>query len=138
MKSTWYYNINLKPQGPFNLEEMRAKIHRGEIGLQELVYNENSGNWAAASAWPEFEMSLFPAKQAELRAGDLDMHSKEWVLLQKNQAGEFLQQGPFCILDLQKMISYGEIQTHQYIWKSGLSGWVKIADHEVLGEALTL
>jgi len=138
MKATWYYNINLKPQGPFELEEMRQKIHRGEVGPQDLIYEEKIGRWAAASEWTEFEAALFPAKQAQIFMNSQDNSLKEWVLLQKSESGEFLQQGPYNIADLQKMITHGEITVQQYIWKSGLSGWMKISDHEILNETLTL
>jgi hypothetical protein len=138
MKPTWYYNIDLKPQGPFSLEEMRQKIHRGEVGPQELIYEEGAGKWIAACEWGVFEEGLFPAKQAQIFSPSLDLNAREWVLLYRSDTGEYLQQGPFSVPDLQSLIQRGEISMQQYIWKSGLSGWMKISDHEVLAESLTL
>ena len=138
MKPTWYYNIDLKPQGPFTLEDMRLKIHRGEVGPQELIYEEGAGKWIAAGEWGLFEESLFPAKQAQIFTPSQDLSAREWVLLYRTETGEYLQQGPFAVADLQRLIERGEISMQQYIWKSGLSGWMKISDHEVLAETLTL
>ena len=138
MKPTWFYNIDLKPQGPFTQDEIRQKIHRGEIGPAELVYEESAGKWAPASEWGVFEAGLFPANQAQIFSPSQDLQVREWVLLYRSETGEYLQQGPFNIPDLQRLIERGEVTMQQYIWKSGLSGWMKISDHEVLAETLSL
>lgn len=126
---SWYYHRNLKPQGPLSVTEMRARIYRGEVGPQELISNDLEGQWKPACEWPDFEPSLFPAGQAFVVGQDVLVVEKEWVLLVPAGDGKsFLQEGPFSVQDLGEMMQKKMVSAHQYVWKSGLSGWCRIKD----------
>ncbi|MFS4460017.1 GYF domain-containing protein [Bdellovibrio sp. HCB2-146] len=119
----WYYSQNLKPQGPVSEEEIRLKIHRGEIGLYDLLSLVEEGTWKPASEWRYFEASLFPSQQkvANPEMGeDLDA---SWVLLLNSK-----QEGPFSSQQILQMVRSQQITASQLIWKSGLSGWCQIGD----------
>ncbi len=76
---SWYYSQNLKPQGPLTREEMRARIHCGDVGPTELIFNDQESRWKPACEWNEFERSLFPATQAALQGSDFVEDEKNWV-----------------------------------------------------------
>lgn len=126
---SWYYHHNLKPQGPLAAAEMRARIYRGEVGPHELISNDREGQWKPACEWADFEASLFPAGQALVLGQEVSYTEKEWVLLVPVGDGKsFLQEGPFSVQDLSAMMAKKMVASHQYIWKSGLSGWCRIQD----------
>ncbi len=129
MKDVWYYHQNLKPQGPLSLQEMRTRIHRGEIGPMDLVCHEADGSWKPACEWSVFEASLFPAAQAFIYGQDVRTDEKEWVLLvPSKEAQSALQEGPFSISELNDLLRAQKISAQHYIWKPGLSGWCRLKD----------
>lgn len=133
----WYCHLNLKPQGPFSEEEIRRKIHHGEIGPQDLICDE-SGLWRAASEWGVFPLQLFPAAQSYSAAVQVDEALREWVLLGVSglQSGG-LQEGPFSVLELKKLLQAGELSPYRYVWKSGLSGWCQLKDRPEFIDVIT-
>lgn len=126
---SWYYNRNLKPQGPLTLEEMRALVHSGEVGPHDLICHDVDGEWRPASEWGVFERTLFPATQEFMPGQDFATEEKEWVLLVPEEGGKaVLQEGPFSLSELRLSLRSKVISDQQYIWKAGLSGWCRIAD----------
>lgn len=135
--SSWYFNKNLKPQGPLSFEDMKKKIMRGEIGPGDLICKEGE-NWEMAVEWRDFPRELFPAfQQNYFKATRRD--EKEWIVLLFNQANpEGLQQGPYSIEDVKALLKDGMVSSEDYIWRSGLSGWVHIKDRaEFAGPAIS-
>lgn len=126
--SLWFYNKNLKPQGPLTLDEMRQLIHRGEIRMWDLVCEGPQGSWKPAMEFATFERTLFPATQ-EFIVGASETTEKHWVLLVPSSEGKgFSQEGPFSLQELQAGLRDQRIAPDQYVWKNGLSGWCKIMD----------
>lgn len=129
MQDAWYYNQNLKPQGPITRQEMREHILKGSIGPFDLISCGEAGEWRAAREWREFEISLFPAAQEYVPGQDLLTHEKEWVLLvQAPDRDTVLQEGPYSLHELREGLSAQKISQNQYVWKPGLSGWCRIQD----------
>lgn len=127
--SSWYYNRNLKPQGPLTLEEMRLLIHRGEVGPQDLISNAEEGSWRPAWEWGVFERTLFPATQGYIPGVSFSEEEKEWVLLVPTVDGKgTVQEGPFSVRELREGLLNKNVSGQQYVWKAGLSGWCRIAD----------
>lgn len=124
----WYYNQNLKPQGPITLAEMRHRIMKGDVGPSDLISHGDSGDWKPASEWREFEVSLFPAVQSFVPGAEVSQSEKEWVLLVPSEDGGGLQQGPYSIREIQDGLRTKKISRGFYIWKAGLSGWCRIED----------
>lgn len=129
--SSWYFNKGLKPQGPLSFEEMKRKILRGEVGPGDLVCQEDSqgeSSWAMASEWREFPKELFPAFQQNYFKQSL-AEEKEWILLSfKTDHPQGRQEGPYSVEDVKAMMRSGSVRGEDYIWRSGLSGWVRIQD----------
>jgi hypothetical protein len=128
MSKTWYHNQNLKPQGPYSLPEMRDKIHRGEIGPEDLICNDTEGHWRPAREFREFEPGLYPAAQG-LQPEGAALEEKIWILLSPApERGGSMQEGPFSTKELMEQIERGHLSLYRYVWKSGLSGWCMIKD----------
>lgn len=128
MKNKWYCHVNLKPLGPFSLEEVRAKIHQGEVGPQDLICDE-SNSWRPAMEWALFEFQLFPAGQGLTPDSAMVENVREWVLLVNSGNGmKPLQEGPYSLGELRESLRLGRISPQQYIWKTGLSGWCQVKD----------
>ncbi len=126
--SRWYISQNLKPLGPFTLQEMRLKVHKGEVGPTDLVLNEEQGDWVAASQWGCFEAALYPSKQGHID-GIAPSQEKEWIVLMPHPETKSLQQeGPFSVQEVLSSLKAGRVQPSQYVWKSGLSGWCRLQD----------
>lgn len=127
-ETVWYYNKNLKPQGPVTLEEMRNYIHSGEVGPSDLISCGTRGDWKPACEWRCFEKNLFPASQSLSLVGEVVSEESEWVLLVPTQDGLVLQEGPFSVQEIQRGLQSKKISPQQYVWKTGLSGWCQIKD----------
>jgi hypothetical protein len=126
--SSWYFNRNLKPQGPVGFEELKRKIMRGEVGPGDLVLKEGEKDWLPAMEWREFPQELFPAFQKNLFKKSTP-EEKEWILLlfsKENPQGA--QEGPYSVEDVQRMLRAQKITLEDYVWRSGLTGWVQIKD----------
>lgn len=131
--AVWYYSQNLKPQGPHTLEEMRLRMHRGEVGPQDLVLHTINGDWKPAMNHKEFEVSLFPALQSYDAKSKNVMNEKEWVLLVTGPHGAApIQEGPFSIHDFSHGLRQKKYSGEEYIWKPGLSGWCRMKDRPEL------
>jgi hypothetical protein len=135
--SSWYFNKNLKPQGPLSFEEMKKKIMRGEVGPYDLICKEAEGGWSQAMQWRDFPKELFPAFQKNYFKNS-DLSEKEWILLSfKLDHGSGLQEGPYSVEDVIALLASGAVSCEDYIWRSGLSGWVRIQDRrEFASQAL--
>lgn len=126
--SSWYYNKDLKPQGPFTFEEMKKKIIRGEVGPLELIFKDGESHWLAANQWKDFPKEFFPAYQRNLFRG-INPTVQEWTLLYRKKGSEApVQSGPYSLNDIQDMIKAGKANTEDYIWRTGLTGWLQIKD----------
>ncbi|KYG63838.1 hypothetical protein AZI86_13550 [Bdellovibrio bacteriovorus] len=134
--NSWYYNRNLKPQGPISTPEMREKIRSGEIGPHDLVCAQEDGRWMAAIEWGVFEQPLFPAAQEFILGRDIVPDAKEWVLLVHDVDKRLLQEGPFSIAELRSGLQLNKIRPDQFVWKAGLTGWSRIADRPEFKEAI--
>lgn len=126
----WFYNDNLKPQGPVSLEQIRLKIERGEIGPFDLLLSDDE-QWRPASDYKEFSQNLFPAWQEWNRAqGDILPLEKVWVLLAfENEASKPIQRGPLSSFDILEELKLKNLDVEKaWVWKNGLSGWAKLVD----------
>lgn len=125
----WYYSKSLKPVGPFTGTEMRALIHRGEVGPHDLISLESDGAWRPAMEWGVFEMTLFPATQEFIPGGDIQTEERQWVLLVPSEKGHgFIQEGPCSHTEIRELLKKQSLSGNVYVWKAGLSGWSRLQD----------
>lgn len=125
--SSWYFHKNLKPQGPLSFEEMKKKIMRGELGPGDLLLkDEGDGAWAPAVEWREFPRELFPAFQKNLFKTS-NVTEREWILLVFKKEGSN-QEGPYSVEDIRGLLQAGTVSSEDYVWRSGMTGWVQLKD----------
>ncbi len=137
--SSWYFNKNIKPQGPLGIEEIKRKIMRGEIGPSDLICKEGEDTWLMAIEWRDFSKELFPAFQQNYFKNS-NTSEKEWVLLSFNkESSQVCQDGPYSVQEINAKLTLGLVSFEDYVWRSGLSGWAQIKDRaEFLGELTSL
>lgn len=124
--TSWYFHKDLKPQGPVPIEDMKKKILRGELGPEELVLRDGAKDWLPACQWAEFPQDLFPAFQKNLFRG-INFDEKEWTLLVlKPGASAPVQEGPYSLNEIKAHIASGAATPEDYIWRTGLTGWLQI------------
>jgi hypothetical protein len=128
--STWYYHKDLKPQGPLSFEALKKKILRGEIAPTDLVIKvaekDQVTDWRAACEWRDFPSHLFPAFQKNYFKVFSPLE-KEWILLAaENEVPR--QEGPYSAEDIQNFLLSGKVHLEDYVWRSGLTGWVQVRD----------
>lgn len=120
----WYISAALKPVGPLSLLDLTDKIKKGQLGLFDLVFNEETNEWRPAQDWPELRHVGFPALEA------VGLHSAEeavWVVLhQEPETKLHRQEGPFSAKDIEQEISGGRLSREDLVWKKGLSGWARL------------
>lgn len=127
----WYYNRDLKPQGPISREEIRHLARTGEIRPLDLICLDGS-EWRTAQSY--FEATLFPANQ-EITFEESAV--PEWVVLvATNGASDYRQEGPLTTSQVRAKIVAGDINWVSPIWKAGLKGWAKIEDRPEFSGAL--
>ena len=126
----WFYNQNLKPHGPFTLQEMRDKILLGHIGPEDLICDESAGDsWLPAREFSCFERSLFPALQNYILGQETNLQAQDWVVLAPLAEGENPRQlGPYSHADIVDLLRHGDILPSHHVWRSGLSGWSRLTD----------
>lgn len=125
--SSWYFHKNLKPQGPLSYEEVKKKIMRGELGPADLLLkDEEGGSWAPALEWRDFPRELFPAFQRNLFKTS-DVSEREWILLIFKEEGS-RQEGPYSVEDIRGLLQAGSVSAEDYVWRSGMTGWVQLKD----------
>lgn len=126
--SSWYFNKNLKPQGPVDFDDMKRKIMRGEISPGDLILKDGESSWLPAMEWREFPQEMFPAFQKNYFKKS-DSREREWILLVFNSENpQGIQEGPYSVEDIQKMITDGKVSIEDYVWRTGLTGWVQLKD----------
>ncbi|MGZ3748825.1 MAG: DUF4339 domain-containing protein, partial [Pseudobdellovibrionaceae bacterium] len=98
------------------------------IAPGDLICKEGEETWSMAMEWRDFPKELFPAfQQNPFKSSSPD--EKEWILLNlKEDHTPGSQEGPYSLEEVQKMLSSGNLSPEAYVWRSGLSGWVRIMD----------
>jgi hypothetical protein len=136
-------NISGKEQGPFTIEEVLARLGRGEVQLTDYMFNDVLQDWVAlievpaiqehlrgnkpkARPSPTSKPSTEPSTQAKSSSSISTLPSvREWFVLKWDT-----RIGPFSTLDLVRMLQEKSVFEFEFIWKQGLDGWKRMADIE--------
>jgi hypothetical protein len=60
----WYVGIQGEQKGPFTVEAVKEMIANGEVGQQDMVWNEGMTEWQPVSQTPEFATESAQAEPA--------------------------------------------------------------------------
>ncbi|MBX2986545.1 MAG: DUF4339 domain-containing protein [Bdellovibrionaceae bacterium] len=120
---SWFLRAGVKPVGPFQEEEIRARILAGEVSPEDLVWKDGSPDWMAAHLWPEFRSMHWPAWQ---EAGMVDEDAGEWIVLQITPEGPRTT-GPWSLREIRQALREKRLRPEDHLWKKGLTAWARIS-----------
>lgn len=132
MAKQYYLSSNGTQAGPYTLETVMQKIDAQEHQWTDYVYDENMGDWVLLLEHPEFsgKLSQKPSappsapspKTVELKN---NMKDKEWFILKEGN-----NYGPFCQLEIIKMLQEKTLFEYDFIFHAKLNSWKCIAEIE--------
>lgn len=123
MKVHYFYLSQGVTRGPLSKEEVEQLIHVRQLHAMDLVLKETSKgieDWTALQEMNEFKDAF---KNVVKQEDPLD-----WVVLVRRGKGQYLQNGPFSTKDIQNHLRDGRLRFVDYVWKVGMTEWVKISD----------
>lgn len=124
---SWYFNDQGKPVGPFQENEIKARLENGQLRWLDLLWNEDVKSWRPVGEWAEFRHVRLPAFEARrLRAMDEPSdESANWVV--RRAQGRTVE-GPFATSRILKDLEQGHLRQGDLVWRAGLAAWVPIED----------
>jgi hypothetical protein len=112
----WYYQNREGDVGPVSLAELKYLINLGNITASTLVRSGEDGLWLAAGGITGLSESSGDAGHA----GESAPESPEWHFNLKGQK----KRGPVTWSALREMITGGQLQPDELVWKPGMALWV--------------
>ncbi len=143
MQKQFYVAQNGEQVGPFSLEEILKKLDTKSLDLNDYLYDEATHDWVVLMAYPalsEKMKAMKPAlppkkahpgqveqqvshKEARAKVATGDSKSVEWFVLKGDS-----KFGPFAYVDLIKMLQDKSVFEYDYVWHTGMAGWMRIAE----------
>lgn len=119
---SWYLRAGLKPQGPFTEADVRQRLAAGEVSPEDLLWQDEKGEWKPALLWPEFRAMSVPAFQEVEMIGE---NEKEWIVLERGD-GAPKTTGPWSLVEIREALKEGRMKGTDHLWKKGMTGWARI------------
>lgn len=108
----WYYSEGGEARGPLSLEQMRAKIRRGELQPEQKVFSDALGAWTAL------------AGVAELRPASGNVPAEEgWYIGIDGKS-----YGPYAAERVEEMVKKGQAEPDSVVWHPSLGQWRPLGD----------
>ncbi len=132
MQTQFYVYINGQQEGPFSVKEVEHKLKAGDMAPSDFIYVEDKADWIsivdfgpltdlAKKASPKIAK---PAKAVEEKPSD-DLTDQEWYTLKGEN-----RYGPFAFADLIRMLQEKSLFEYEYVWRSGMPTWQRVAEVE--------
>lgn len=128
MSKHYYLSNNGTHIGPFAHDVVLMRINQGQTQWTDYVYDESAGEWLVLLEHPEFSSQgvKFPKKKQPTTSVIKDeFKHKEWFILK-----EGANLGPFCYVDLVKMLQEKSIFEYDYVWNERMPDWKPLAELE--------
>ena len=134
--------------GPWTVEEIAQKLASGEIAITDFAWDDSSTQWVSLLEFAELKTHLQARKPAappkpSAKAPDVKVDvkasAKPTVVGSSMSEDEAIQWyvtrgqqkfGPFNYFGVVKALQDKSIFEFDYIWKEGMEGWVRLAEHE--------
>lgn len=146
--------------GPWTVEEIAQKLAVGEIAITDFAWDDTSTQWVSLLEFADLKTHLQadkpsappkmappPTKSAPMRAETAassasttpSVVAKPTVVVSSMSEDEAIQWyvtrgqqkfGPFNYFGVVKALQDKSIFEFDYIWKEGMDGWVRLAEHE--------
>lgn len=116
METNWYIARDRKKQGPFSLAQMQQMAGNGQLLPIDMVLQEGTAKWIAASQVEAF----FPQPQTAPPPPPVPVvEAPEWHFSQRGS-----QSGPVTLSRLKEMAGAGTLRPADLVWKAGMPAWV--------------
>lgn len=118
------------PVGRFSVDEILARVEKGELDPLDHVYDEDKLDWVAISFHPSFSRHtdfwkrLGAAKQAAPTAASEPKpnQTEEWFVLKGDH-----RFGPYEYLELIRLTQEKSLNDWDFVWTKRFPKWVRIA-----------
>lgn len=138
MQTHFYISYGKENLGPFTIEEIIEKIRSDAISPTGYLYDEGLAKWI-----PFLESDILKSQLSEKGFQKLlktsykttshktensiqkDSSDDEWYVLRGTR-----KYGPYKYLKIFKMLQEKKVYEFDFVWKPGLSGWMRIAELE--------
>lgn len=132
MQTQFYVYINGQQEGPLSVKEVEHKLKAGEMAPSDFIYVEEKSDWIsvvdfapltehAKKASPKIAK---PPKTENVSASE-GMGEEEWYTLKGEN-----RYGPFAFADLIRMLQEKSLFEYEYVWRSGMATWQRVAEVE--------
>lgn len=127
--SKWYVSVHNKAKGPYSDLQMREKIRTGEFKGDTLTYKEGEPDWLPLERQDIWTPGFVPKHPIEAKT------ARDWVLLVESpiKRGDYQQQGPFTLAEVEEKVEVGEVHLKDYCWKPGMKDWSPLIETHELG-----
>lgn len=115
MNTNWYIARDRKKQGPFSLAQMLKMVGDGQLLPIDMVLQEGTTQWMAASQ----VVAFFPGSGTAPPPPIPIVEATEWYF---SQAGS--QSGPVTMAHLKGLADAGTLHPADLVWKTGMAAWV--------------
>ncbi len=136
--------------GPWTVEVIAQKLASGEVAVTDFAWDDSATQWVSLmefselkaylqarkpaappvvakvkTAEPKTEAAAVAAKPAVVAASMSEDDAIQWYVTRGQQ-----KFGPFNFFGVVKALQDKSIFEFDYIWKEGMEGWVRLAEHE--------
>ncbi len=140
MQTYFYISYGKENIGPFTIEEIIEKIKSDEISPTGYLYDEDLEKWisflesdvlksrfneSGTQSLLEKVHSHENGDSAALGSEKSDQSHNEWYVLRGTR-----KHGPYDHLKIFRMLQEKKIYEFDFVWKPGLSDWMRIAEIE--------
>lgn len=124
----WYFYLDgSQAIGPVLEKDIEERIRQKKIEAYDLVFKDGEAHWRPAVDFVGFRPVFAEIMKRRLPQEDV------WIVLKKpkkdrsRRSDGFKTIGPFSSQEMRDKLDAGEVEYTDYIWKQGLSQWVRIA-----------
>jgi len=129
MQSEFYIYRNGKQEGPFSKEKVIEKIKAQDLSASDFVYLDEKSDWVLVMDYEPLTEYIKTAKPKTVPpkkpTKESATASQEWYILKGEN-----RYGPFTYPDLIKMLQEKALFEYEYVWKTGMESWVRVAEVE--------
>ncbi len=132
MQTQFYVYINGQQQGPFSVKEVEGKIKGGEMAPSDFIYLEAKADWVSvvdfeplSDVAKKSSPKIMKPTKAEIVSPETGNGEDEWYTLKGEN-----RYGPFSFTDVIKMLQEKSLFEYEYVWRSGMATWQRVAEVE--------
>lgn len=128
MQTQFYIYSNGQQEGPFTIGEIESRMKSHQLSMGDYIYVEEKSDWIMLMDFEPLKgMKPNPKKDGRADFKTLkheeNLSAQEWFVLKGEN-----RYGPFALTELIKMLQEKSLFEYEYIWRSGMSNWQRVAE----------